>query len=350
MRFTDAPNFLPMDIHIAINNYLTTGETIKLETPDYLCEGFCLYASIIALKFSEEDFSFLNIEKFYQDSSRFEEIKNNLLKTKKYRGKNPSDEEIKMIIEKNFLTDARNCFFHGNFEVIEENGSQFFLLLPTRPHNVTSVPFKIRFCDIYKQAETKLSALCAKYKKGEIADEGNFFLKLLAQGYCEMASFFSNEKLRDFHTKDMLLQEAGVIGQQFMTFYDYVYSQNEIYPILKKHPKKQEELCIYRNSTAHSHTTFHDCDLRFIDIDERTGSSRELTASIEQVLENMLDISNISTLPTVNTALEKLEKLKRQHPEISEQIEKLQTSLTKLKKLLVERTEAYCVDEESEKP
>lgn len=341
MKFTEAKTLLPMDIQTRIDNFLKNGEILKSENPDFLCEGFCLYACMLALEFCEDDFSFLNSKSFYKNADRDKEIKDNLLKTKKYRSKSLSEEEISNIIQSNFLIDARNSLFHGNFEVVQEEGENFFLLSPARPHNPTTYPFKIRFSDIYERLRTRLEDLQTQVKEGKVTDKGNMYFKLLANCYVEMALFFSKINLRKFQTKDSIIKGSKLIAQQLLIFYECVYSQNEVYPILKNYPTKQAQLNIYRNSTAHANTTFSKSNLRFIDIDEKSGDRKEITTSMNDILESILDFNNITTLPAVDGAIEEIEKMKEKHPEMQEKLDHFIKNLNAFKLLLKNRTEKY---------
>lgn len=346
MKFNETKTSLPISVHYTIDNFLKTGEIVSCDIPDFLSEGFCLYASIIALEFREEDFSFLNSSSFYINTDRDKEIKDNLSKTKKFRGKSVSDEEFSSIIQNNFLIDARNCFFHGNFEVIQENGENFFLLTPTRPHNPTTVPFKIRFGDIYAQLKVRLEEMQKFVKEGKVENKGNYYFKLLANCYVEMALFFSKVKLRTFQTKDSIIKGSKLIAQQFLTYYDYVYNQNEVYPLLKSYPKKQQELNIYRNSTAHAHTTLLGKNIKFVDFDEKKGEVREVVTSVNENFEKILDISNILTIPAVDGAIEEIEQMKKEYPDQKDKLDALIQNLLEFKKILVARAEQYLDEDE----
>ena len=348
MKFKDISANLPIEIMAIMNQFIATNEVIKTNTPSFVYEGFCLYASIIAFEMKENNFDFYNKLDFYKNEERIRAIKEALLNSKKYKNKNLTDAELEEIIAKNNAKDIRNCFFHGHFEVEQIDGENFFILNPTRSLNQINLPMKIKYIDLYKALREKLNDI-SNSLKDDFPVPDNFFFTLLAACYVDMACFFSSEASTDFNSKDEFVENHDLIAQHLLSIYEFVFNQNDLYPLLKNYPVKKEELCIYRNSFAHARTQFDGEVLRFIDIDERKSKRREITLTSREYLSKMLEISFISAMPMMEKVSEEIKKLEEgQHPIVQEKIERIRASIEKMKMTLEESSRMYYVNEDEE--
>lgn len=289
----ELPAQLPFDIIQIVNKFFETKKIPVLGENAYLYEGFCLYSAIVSLELKEDDFSFFNEKECYKSISRNDDIKKNLKLTKKYKNKTISEEEFENIIARNNLTDIRNSFAHGNFEIDKVDGQKLFVLTPPRPANITSIPLQIRFEDLYPIVENKFHELQKEMLKTANRNAiGQYFFKCLSLAYIEMAYFFSGKILKTFASKDWIIKLKGFILQHLISIHTS-YSQNDFYPYLEAHPVLKNRLCIYRNSTIHANTVLEKAKFKFLDIDEKSGTKREITSSLKDFNNDLAGIMTI---------------------------------------------------------
>lgn len=333
---------LPFEIIETMLQFFNTGKIPKLGESAFVYEGFCLYSAIVALELKEDDFIFFNEKERYNDVERYEDIKKNLKATKKFKNKEVSDEEFIEIISKNNLTDIRNSFAHGNFELSESEGKKFFVLAPPRPANITIMAIKINFEDLYPVIGEKFQNLQEEMKKNEkTRATGEYFFKILALAYTEMAYFFSGRVLKNFTTKDWIIKLKGFILQHLISIHTS-YSQNSLYPYLKAHPALKKRLCIYRNSTIHSNTVMEKAKFKFVDIDERHDSKEELTSSLKDFNKDLAGILTVSMIEMTKEMERDFEIIVAERSDISgEEIEKYRAKLSTLQGLLADMNEKY---------
>lgn len=353
MKFSETMTNLPIDIMATMTYFFKTHKILKLKTPFFVCEGFCLFASMIALEFQAEDFEFYNTLDFYKNPQRDEEIKQNLLKTKKYKNKTISDDQIKEIIAKNNLTDIRNSLFHGNFEIEKIDKEKYFVLTPQRPNNISKTPIKLRFKDIFDKAFEKYQDFQSISKKNpgmaSTMDKNTF--KLLSLAYLEMAYFFSGRIQKVYQTQEWILK-MGPILLQYLFGVQTAYEQNNLYPYLKNHPRLKQKLCIYRNSTIHANTILENKRFKFIDIDQRNNTREEISPSLSDYNKDLSDMITLSMIGTADEISQSANLFIKNHPELQPQeIENLKADIATLQDSIIKLKKARNLEEdENENP
>lgn len=292
MRFSEAKVTLSGEILENVLYFLKTGERSRIKAPPFLCEGFCLWASMMALNFQEEDFSFFNEDEGYKSKLRDDDIKSNLLKTKK--GKSLTENQIDELIKENYLKDIRNCFYHGNFEVENQEGIKCFVLFPKHAHNITQYPIIIHYKSIYGALQKKY--FDEKQSKEEDGASLKELHEALSVAYVEMAKFFHSSKNTDFIMKDVILKGHLFIDQYFDSLLNVVYEQNDIMPLLKNYPEKGEKMCVLRNSVAHGQTLSEKGKMKFVDVDQKRNTKKEVSMSMMGYTLEMMQINMLSLL------------------------------------------------------
>lgn len=305
MRLSNTNSPISTDVLGSVINFLETGKRKEAKAPNFLCEAFCLYSGIMAMNLNENDFD------FYIDTTiRKADIGQNLRSKNKY--KSLTSEELDEKIKANNLKDIRNSFFHGNFEVLQEEGLSWFVLKPERAHNITNHPLLISFEEIYKVLGDKFNQQQKEYLSKKIKTEeekSQYTQKLFTLPFVEMAQYFRNENFNEFQTKDFILKSRAYLYQYLLTV-DNSYQQNELMPFLKN-PSQKEQLCVLRNSTAHARIIFGKNKLKYVDINEKTGAAREMQLSPKELRKVVIHIqANALTeyLEEFLTDLENLEK------------------------------------------
>lgn len=317
MKINEVKTSLPVEMLDYIEKFINGNEVYHiLSAPKYLYEGFCMAATIIMLNLEPADFQICN--NVPQDPARDADIRRNLAPLKKYKSK--TSVQLSEKIAENNLEDIRNCFAHGNFEIDEIDGEKYFLLLSTKPKNITQIPLKIDFETIYSCIGKKIIAVNQE-RNSQFTEEEKETLRL-ALSILDLAMFFKDPQL-GLQLKSRLdyIQENFVlIAHQLLLIYNTVFMQNNIQPMLNGRPDLTKLLCLYRNSTAHSSTIFSGHSLTFVDPGAKTPT--QSTKTLTQHLEDLQELLMTPFFEEVKKLVAFLESSKSQFPEDIDKFDK----------------------------
>lgn len=307
MKFTSTNKPISINALENIIYFFKTGKKAHSSTPNFLCEGFCLFAAIVALNLSEEDFS------FYKNEVRDEDIKTNLLKIDKHKSKN--SKQLDDFIEKNNKIDIRNAFFHGNFEIIQDEGFNWFMLEPQRPHNPSDFPIAISFNEIYKALIDKFARVRSQYlaqPNHTQEEKSSFTYKFFALPFIEMAGFYSGKKIDNFQTKEFILSWDKMLGLVLLNISN-VFEQNELIPFLKDSEQKAK-LCLFRNSSAHGLMNFDENKMKFVEIDTKNSKKKEISLNSKEFMQEMIKIHASAFIGLIDEFDREIEKIAASQP------------------------------------